>query len=89
MPSIRRYRAQLESLESRTVLSTVTNLMDAGTGSLRQAIADTPAAGTVDFDPGLSGTITLTTGQLMLTRNLILTGPGVDAIMVSGGNRRR
>jgi hypothetical protein len=31
-------------------------------GSLRQAILDTPAGGTVDFQPGLAGTITLATG---------------------------
>src|SRR5262249_15453 len=57
-----RCRLRLEVLEGRCLPSTVTNLNDAGAGSLRQAILDTPAGGTVDFQPGLAGTITLTSG---------------------------
>ncbi len=34
----------------------MTNLNDAGSGSLRDAIASTPTGGTVDFQPGLTGT---------------------------------
>src|SRR5262249_10436481 len=69
-PQRRRGRLLLEPLESRWVPTTVTNLADAGAGSLRQALLDTPAGGTVDFQPGLTGTITLTTGQLDITKDL-------------------
>jgi hypothetical protein len=71
-------------LEARLAPSTVTNLLDAGPGSLRQAIADTPAGGTVDFQPGLRGTIALTGGQLAIAKDLTITGPGAGVITVSG-----
>lgn len=46
----------------------VSNANDSGFGSLRQAIADVPAGGSVVFDPALSGqTITLTSGELMVS----------------------
>src|SRR5262249_3051238 len=78
-----------ETLEDRCLPSTVTNLDDAGAGSLRQALLDTPAGGTVDFQPGLTGTITLTTGELAIGRNMTIAGPGADVITVSGNHRSR
>ena len=66
----------LEDLEGRCVPSTVTTLSDAGAGSLRQAILDTPAGGTVDFQPGLTGTITLTSGELAINKNLTIAARG-------------
>jgi hypothetical protein len=82
-------RPNLEALEDRTVPSTVTNLDNAGAGSLRQAILDTPSGGTVDFRPGLAGTITLSTGELLLNKDLTLSGPGADAVTVSGNHASR
>jgi hypothetical protein len=73
----------------RCVPTTVTNLNDAGDGSLRQAIIDTPADGTVDFQPGLSGAIPLTTGELAINKNLTITGPGANVITVSGNHASR
>jgi hypothetical protein len=80
---------RLEGLEGRYAPATVTSLADSGAGSLRQAILDTPAGGTVEFQPGLAGTITLTTGQLTLARNVSILGPGADIITVSGNNASR
>jgi hypothetical protein len=88
-PSRRRNWLVLESLEGRWVPSTVTNLNDSGTGSLRQAILDTPVGGTVDFQTGLSGTITLTTGELDIAKGLTIAGPGADVITVSGNHAFR
>jgi hypothetical protein len=65
------------------------NLNDAGDGSLRQAILDTPAGGTVDFQSDLSGTITLTSGELLIAKDLTITGPGADVITVSGNHATR
>jgi hypothetical protein len=65
------------------------NLNDAGFGSLRQAILDTPSGGTVDFQPGLSGTITLTTGELLIAKDLTIAGPGAGVLTVSGNQASR
>src|SRR5438128_1956872 len=85
----RRFHPCLEVLEDRWLPSTVTNLLDAGPGSLRDAIALTPAGETVDFQTGLAGTITLTTGQLTIDHDLTIAGPGADRITVSGNNASR
>jgi hypothetical protein len=84
-----RSRPRLETLEGRCLPSTVTNLNDTGAGSLRQAIIDTPAGGTVHFQAGLSGTITLTSGELGISKNLTVAGPGADVITVSGNYASR
>jgi hypothetical protein len=56
---------------------------------LRDAIATTPSGGTVDFKPDLKGTITLTTAQLVIAKNLTIAGPGADVITVSGDHTFR
>lgn len=70
----------------------VTNLNDSGPGSLRQAILDanaSPGEDTIVVAPDLSGTITLTSGQLTISDDLILTGPGEGLLAVSGNNTSR
>jgi hypothetical protein len=68
---------------------TVINTNDSGAGSLRQAIADAAAGDTIDFAAGLSGqTITLTTGELFVAKNLTITGPA-GGITVDGNNASR
>ncbi len=81
-----RSRPALEALEARRVPSQVTNLDDAGPGSLRQAILDSRTGDTVDFAPGLAGTITLTSGELRVFSGLTIAGPGADAITVNAGH---
>jgi hypothetical protein len=66
--------------------ATVTNTNDSGAGSLRAAIANTPSGGTVDFAPGLSGTITLTGGVLSITQSVNIAGPGAGTITVNGNH---
>src|SRR5512143_1596746 len=65
----------------------VTNLNDSGPGSLRQAIADAPPGGTIDF--AVTGTITLTSGQLVITNNLTINGPGRTNLTISGNHTSR
>ena len=70
----------------------VTNLNDSGTGSLRQAISDANAAAGADaitFQAGLTGTITLTSGQLVVTDSVDVQGPGQAVITVDGNNATR
>ena len=71
---------------------TVKNLNDAGAGSLRKAVADANAAAgddVIDFDPALTGTITLTTGELSITSNISIIKSGASVIAVSGNNASR
>jgi hypothetical protein len=65
---------------------TVINNHDSGAGSLRQAILDAGSGDTIVFAPEVSGTITLTTGDLMITKSLTIQGPGAEVLAVSGGN---
>lgn len=70
----------------------VSNLADAGPGSLRQAVLDANAAAGSDeivFAAGLNGTITLTLGEMKITDDLVVHGPGADVITVSGNNLSR
>src|SRR5262245_20248456 len=79
----------LEVLEGRCVPTTVTNLNDAGPGSLRQAVLDTPTTGTVDFAERLGGTITLTSAPLTINKIIRIDGPGASVITVSGNRARQ
>ena len=65
---------------------TVTNLNDSGAGSLRQALADVDAGGTVSFDSSVSGTIELQTA-LVVDKSFTLTGPGARQVTIDAGNR--
>ena len=85
----RKCRLGLEILEDRMTPATVTNLLDSGDGSLRDAIANTAAGGIVDFDASLTGMITLTSGQLVINKSLTVQGPGADRIAISGNDVSR
>lgn len=67
---------------------TVTSTNDSGPGSLREAIAATPSTGgTIDF--AVTGTITLTNGQLYIEKNLTILGPGANLLTINGAGRSR
>jgi hypothetical protein len=68
---------------------TVTNTDDTGAGSLRQAITDANANDDVDdivFESGVTGTITLTSGNLAINESVNIVGPGATTLAVSGDN---
>jgi hypothetical protein len=67
----------------------VTNLSDHDVRSLRAEIARNIPGVPINFAPGLSGTITLTTGELQLHQSVTITGPGANTISVSGNNAAR
>jgi hypothetical protein len=80
-------KPRLDPLENRLLPSTLTvlNNADSGPGSLRDTIAAAASGDTIVFAHSLSGqTITLTSGQLTLTKNLDIEGLGADKLTVSG-----
>jgi hypothetical protein len=84
-PGAVRHRPRFEALEDRYLLSTVTTLADSGAGSLRDAIASTPAGGKITFQANLIGSINLSS-PLSLHNSLTINGPGPLQITVSGGD---
>jgi hypothetical protein len=87
-----RYRPRIEVLEGRCLPSTltVTSTADSGPGSLRYEIAAAKNKDTIVFAPSLDGqTITLTSGELDVTKNLTIQGPGAGQLTISGGGSSR
>ena len=80
---------QLFSCLSTPIVSTSG---DSGAGSLRQVIADACDGATITFDmtPGhVTSPITLTSGELLINKNLTITGPGAKLLTISGNNVSR
>jgi predicted outer membrane repeat protein len=87
-----RFRPQLEGLEARRLFSTltVTNTHDSGAGSLRAQIAAAHNGDTIVFSTTMTpGTITLASGELALTRNLTIQGPGAAQLTVNANDASR
>src|SRR5438105_13690216 len=62
----------------------VTNTNDNGAGSLRDTIAAANDGNTIQFDPALNGqTIMLTSGELVIDKNITISGPGPALLTVS------
>jgi hypothetical protein len=80
--------ASLQPRVLQTVI-TATNTNDSGAGSLRQAIMDAATGDTIRFAPSVSGTIALTTGELVIMKSLTIQGPGPTLLAVSGSNATR
>jgi len=61
---------------------TVTNTNDSGPGSLRQALADVNDGDTIEF--AVTGMIGLTSGELVVNKNITISGPGAENLAVNG-----
>ncbi|MEQ9235281.1 DUF4114 domain-containing protein [Coleofasciculus sp. E2-BRE-01] len=69
---------------------TVTSAADSGAGSLRAAIAQAQAGDTIQFDSSLANqTITLTSGQLEVDKDLTIDGQNTPGLTISGNNASR
>src|SRR5213596_1292001 len=80
--------AAMASVQSaRAATMTVTNTNDSGAGSLRQALASANDGDTIDC--GVTGTITLTTGELLVNKSVTINGPGLDNLTVDGNHATR
>jgi hypothetical protein len=62
----------------------VLNTNDSGPGSLRDTLAAANDGDTIQFDPALNGqTITLTSGELVIAKNITISGPGSNLLTAS------
>src|SRR6266536_1869864 len=70
------------AIPARATTITVTNTNDSGAGSLRQALADVNNGDTITF--AVTGTIGLTTDELLVDKSITISGPGADNLAVNG-----
>ncbi len=73
-------------LQAATI--TVNSTADSGGGSLRDALATAANGDTIDA-PSISGTITLLTGELLVTNSVTILGPGANQLAVDGNAASR
>src|SRR6266567_736358 len=66
----------------------VSNTNDNGPGSFRQALADANDGDTIDAT-GISGVITLITGQLLVDKSVTINGAGAGMLAVDGNATSR
>jgi cysteine-rich repeat protein len=66
---------------------TVTSLLDSGAGTLRNAVATAAPGDTIDFS--VSGTILLTSGRIVVDKDLAIVGPGAASLTIDGNNADR
>jgi hypothetical protein len=72
--------AQRTTRRAPANIITVTNLNDSGSGSFRQALADANDGDTIEF--AVTGTISLTSGELVIDKNITISGPGSNSLTV-------
>jgi hypothetical protein len=80
------YFAVVIALRADTI--TVTNTNDSGSGSLRQALVNATDGDTIDAT-GVSGVITLTSGELLVNKSVTISGSGANNLAVDGNARNR
>ena len=67
----------------------VTNCLDSGGGSLRQAVIDSGPGDAIDLTQLTCSQITLTTGRIDVARDVLLQGPGSGLLTIDGANLDR
>ncbi|UXI69032.1 choice-of-anchor Q domain-containing protein [Tahibacter amnicola] len=80
------------ALPAAAATYTVTTLADNGAGSLRDAVEQanrSPGADTITFQSALTGTLTLTSGEIVIFDDLTVTGPGASRLTLSGNQASR
>jgi beta-glucanase (GH16 family) len=79
-------RVDLDPARNVTIHSTA----DSGPGSLRQVLAALAPGGTVSFAPTLAGkTILLTSGSLVLSKNVTIDAAAAPGLILNGNNANR
>jgi hypothetical protein len=70
------------AMSAHASIITVTNTNDSGPGSLRQALVDANDGDTIEF--AVTGTIGLTSGELLVVKNITILGPGAENLAING-----
>jgi hypothetical protein len=74
------------SVESATII--VTTNADTGLGSFRDAVMSAQSNDTIEFDAAINGsTILLTTGEILIDKNLTIDGNGAANTIIDGGSQ--
>ncbi|MCC7501146.1 MAG: hypothetical protein IT229_01360, partial [Flavobacteriales bacterium] len=63
----------------------ITNLFDSGAGSFRSEVGLALPGDTIRFQ--VTGTITLINGAIVYDKDLVIDGPGMDQLTISGGGQ--
>src|SRR5262245_39658847 len=69
--------------------NTVSNTLDSGPGSLRDALANATNSETITFCTNVTGTIKLTSGQLTVSKGVTIVGPGANVLALDGNGSNR
>ena len=86
------FSVQAATFTVNTLADDQLNGCSSGQCTLREAIAsanNSPDIDNIEFQTGLMGTITLTMGQLIVSGNMNINGPGARTISVSGNSTNR
>ena len=75
------------AIQLQAAIITVTNTNDSGPNSLRQALANANDGDTINF--AVTGTIGLTSGELLVDKNVTISGPGTASLAVDGNATSR
>jgi hypothetical protein len=67
----------------------VTNCLDSGNGSLRQAVITGAPGDPIDLTQLTCGQISLTSGRIDVNRDLLIQGPGPDVLAIDGTHTDR
>jgi hypothetical protein len=81
------WASALQPLPDQAASIVVTTPANSGRGSLREAIAIANNGDAITF--AIGGTITNLTGELLISKNLNVLGPGLTNLAVSGNNASR
>lgn len=66
----------------------VNSTADNGPGSLRDALSAASSGDTISFSLPTPSTITLTTGELSITKSVTIAGPGANALLITNAGGR-
>lgn len=90
LTSVLTFPVQAATIEVDTTTDVSDGSCADGDCSLRDAIATAAAGDTITFNASLNGqTIALTLGQISISKNLTITGPGASQLTISGNNTSR